>query len=80
MLAGIQEEKEIKELDKIENFEDYDLAFVGFPIIGYNAPEEVQGFLKKHGKGKKIALFVTHGAPENSGDQQTLHCPRFFLF
>jgi len=66
----IQEEKEIKELVQIENLEGYDLAFVGFPIIEYGAPEEVKSFLERHSKGKKIALFVTHGAPEESRDLQ----------
>jgi len=64
----IQEEKEIKELEKLENLEGYDLAFVGFPIIEYSSPEEVKSFLAQHGVGKKIALFVTHAAPEYSED------------
>jgi len=66
----IQEEKEIKELHEIDDFEGYDLAFVGFPMHGFGVPEEAQRFLEKHCKGKKIALFVTHGAPEHSGDLQ----------
>jgi flavodoxin len=64
----IQEEKEIKELNEIDGLEGYDFAFVGFPIHGFGAPEEAQSFLEKHCRGKKIALFVTHGAPEHSED------------
>ncbi len=64
----IQEEKEIKELNEIDDLEGYDLAFVGFPVHGFGAPEEAKSFLEKHCRGKKIALFVTHGAPEHSGD------------
>ena len=64
----IQEEKEIKELKEIDDLEGYDFAFIGFPLHGFAAPEEAQSFLEKHCQGKKIALFVTHGAPEHSED------------
>jgi len=70
ILGEIQEEKEIKELSEIEDLEGYDFVFVGFPIHGYGAPEEVESFLKKYCMGKQIALFVTHGAPEHSKDLQ----------
>jgi flavodoxin len=63
----IQAEKEIKELNEIDDLEGYDLAFVGFPMHGFGAPQEAKSFLEKHCMGKKIALFVTHGAPENFG-------------
>jgi flavodoxin len=66
----IGEKKEIAELDKIDSLKDYDFAFVGFPMIGYGPPQEVNAFLKSYCQGKKIALFVTHGAPEHSTDLQ----------
>ena len=66
----IQEEKEIKELSEIDDLEGYDLAFIGFPMHGFGCPDEVKSFLEKHCMGKRIALFVTHGAPEDSGDLQ----------
>lgn len=62
----IREEKEIKKLAEIDNLEGYDFAFIGFPMHGFGAPEEAQSFLKKYCPGKKIALFVTHGAPEHA--------------
>lgn len=60
----IQAEKEIKEYTKIDDLKNFDFVFVGFPLHGFGAPEEAESFLKKHCRGKKIALFVTHGAPE----------------
>ena len=66
----IQEEKEIKELKEVDDLEGYDFAFVGFPMHGFGAPEEAKSFLEKFCMGKKIALFVTHGAPEHSGELQ----------
>lgn len=64
----IQVEKEIKELSELDNLEGYDLVFVGFPIHGFGAPDEAKSFLEKHCKGKNVALFVTHGAPEDLED------------
>jgi len=70
IFGEILEEKEIKVLNEIDDLGDYDLAFVGFPIHGYGVPEEVGHFLKKYCLDKQIALFVTHGAPEESKDLQ----------
>ncbi len=64
----VREEKEIKELSELDSLEGYDLAFVGFPIHGFGAPEEAKSFLEKQCKGKNVALFVTHGAPEDLED------------
>jgi flavodoxin len=66
----IRQEKEIKELKEIKNLEGFDFAFVGFPMHGFSAPEEAKAFLEKHCRNIKIALFVTHGAPEDSGELQ----------
>lgn len=66
----IQEEKEIKQLNEIDDLEGYDLAFVGFPMHGFSAPEEAKDFLEKYCRGEKIVLFVTHGAPEHSSELQ----------
>ena len=64
----IREEKEIKELHEVDDLEGFDFVFVGFPMHGFDAPEEAKDFLEKHCMGRKIALFVTHGAPESSLD------------
>jgi flavodoxin len=66
----IEVEKEIVELDKIDHPGYFNGAFVGFPMIGFAAPEEAHTFVQKHCQGKKVALFVTHGAPEHSPDLQ----------
>ncbi len=70
MFREIQEEKEIKEFNQVDNLEGYDLVFFGFPMHGFGAPEEAKSFLEKHCQGKKVVLFVTHGAPEHSGELQ----------
>ncbi len=57
--------KEIKTLDQIDGLGGYDLAFVGFPIEAYGAAKDAAAFLEKHAAGKKIAMFITHAAPED---------------
>lgn len=57
-------EKEIKPLDEVESLNPYDLSFIGFPIIAFGPAPQAKDFLEKHAAGKKVALFVTHAAPE----------------
>lgn len=67
IFQGIQAEKELKELKSVDNTDGYSLIFVGFPIHGFGKPAQEAGdFLKNRCGGKKIALFCTHGAPEDS--------------
>ncbi len=64
----IKDTKEMKDLEQVEGLEGYDLAFVGFPIEAYGPAKQAVAFLEKHAAGKKIALFITHAAPE--GDER----------
>ncbi|MBC7248000.1 MAG: flavodoxin [Actinobacteria bacterium] len=62
---AIEAEKEIKPLGEVESLEGYDLAFIGFPIHASNPATDAKAFLEEKGKGKRIAVFVTHAAPED---------------
>ncbi|MEW6185107.1 MAG: flavodoxin family protein [Thermodesulfobacteriota bacterium] len=62
--GAIAGEKEIKTFEEVSGLENYDLSFVGFPIIAYGPAPQGKDFLKKFGAGKKVALFITHAAPE----------------
>lgn len=66
--SEIPGEKEMKELGELENLEGYDLFFIGFPVHAGNPAVAAKEFLEKSGPGKKIALFVTHAAPEDAED------------
>lgn len=63
---GIEAEKDIRPIQEIESLEGYGLAFIGFPIEGFGPSKPVIEFLEKHSQGKKIALFITHAAPEDA--------------
>ncbi len=53
----------------IENWDDYDTVFMGYPIWWYELPMIVQGFVKDHDwTGKTVVPFNSH---EGSGDGGT---------
>ncbi len=57
--------KDIPISGKIENMEDYDVVFVGFPIWYYSAPNIIVTFLKSYDfSEKRIALFATSGGSD----------------
>ena len=59
-------EKEIKPFKEVADIEGYDLAFLGFPTHQYGPDKKTTEFLNRAcTSGRKVALFVTHGAPEN---------------
>ena len=62
----IDGEKEIREYTEVSSLDGYGLAFVGFPMHGFGVPDDIKPFLQQQCQGRKIALFVTHGAPEDS--------------
>lgn len=59
-------EKDIKALDELEDLEGYDLIFYGFPIQAGNPAKDAGEFLVGKCSGKRLALFTTHGAPEDA--------------
>ncbi len=57
--------KDVLIAGKVENFEDYGLVFLGFPIWYYAAPNIINTFVKEYDwSGKRIALFATSGGSD----------------
>ena len=53
----------------VDDWDDYDTVFIGYPIWWYQLPMIVQGFVRDHDwKGKTVVPFNTH---EGSGDGGT---------
>lgn len=47
---------------KVENMEEYEVIFLGFPIWWYTAPSIIRTFLESYDMGgKEIVLFATSG-------------------
>lgn len=64
---------------KIDNMEDYDYIFVGFPIWWYVAPTIINTFLESYDfSGKTIIPFCTSGGSGPGKTDQILHqlCPK----
>jgi len=55
-------DKTIKTLDEAQNFDEYDLIFIGFPVHSHSVPFKTEELIKRIPPGKKIALFSTHGS------------------
>lgn len=52
----------------VENLDDYDVIFLGFPNWWYTIPVAVNSFIETHDlSGKTIIPFVTHGTGGLSG-------------
>ena len=59
----------------VENIDDYDTVFVGFPVWWYIPPRIIQTFIEKHnlsGKKKKIITFATSGGSGIKGSTDFL--------
>ena len=57
----------------VENIDDYDTVFVGFPVWWYIPPRIIQTFIEKHNlSGKKIITFATSGGSGIKGSTEFL--------
>ncbi len=56
-------EKEMKMLDEVKDAACYDLVFLGFPIVAEGMPGKAKRFVARRLRGRKVALFMTHGMP-----------------
>jgi flavodoxin len=69
IFEGISDQKEIQPIDEVDSIEGYDLAFLGFPVLGMGPDKKAAKLLEKHCiNGRKVALFITHASPEDAED------------
>jgi flavodoxin len=69
-----KEGKEIRPMKEVENPQDYNLIFCGFPVHAHSVPVAAQNFLKKIPQEAKVALFSTHGSlPEGRMPKEALN-------
>lgn len=52
----------------MEDLEGYDLAFIGFPINAFGPNPAAKEFLESQASGKRLVIFITHGAEADSPD------------
>ncbi len=57
--------KNVPIADRVEDFDEYDLVLIGFPVWYYAAPNIIETFVKSYDfSGKKVALFATSGGSD----------------
>lgn len=64
-LAAIRQGNYLPVKTSVENFNDYDIVFIGYPIWYGSMATPIQTFLHNHASklaGKRIALFATSGS------------------
>ena len=50
---------------RVENWDEYELVLIGFPVWYYAAPNIIETFVKAYDfSGKKVALFATSGGSD----------------
>jgi flavodoxin len=59
-------EKAVIPISELADLEGYDLVFYGFPIQAGHPAKDAAEFFSGKAAGKKVALFITHGAPEDA--------------
>lgn len=65
--------KDVPLANMVENIDDYDTIYLGFPIWYWNAPNIVITFLKEHKlENKTIVLFATSGGSDLGKTAQTV--------
>ncbi len=65
--------KDVPVAGTVENWEQYDLVYLGFPIWYYAAPNIVNTFCKAYDwTGKRVVLFATSGGSEIGKTEEKL--------
>jgi len=62
IFEALEAEKTIQPIDEIQQLEEYDLIFIGFPVHSHSVPFKIQDFIKNIPENTKIAFFSTHGS------------------
>jgi flavodoxin len=65
---ALPSEKSLKPLDEVENLDEFDLTFLGFPVMQFGVPAAAKQFIADKTPGKQIALFVTHAMLSEGDD------------
>ncbi len=59
---SLPEPKTILPVSEVQDSGEFGLIFVGFPVHAHSVPLRIENFLKSLPRGKKVALFSTHGS------------------
>lgn len=65
--------KDVPIESRIENFDEYEMVLIGFPVWYFSAPNIIETFVRSYDfTGKKVALFATSGGSDITKAQAKL--------
>jgi flavodoxin len=70
IFKSIKNNKHLMRISDVTDPDNYDLMFVGFPIINFEPVRQAKEFIIKYSKGKTIALFTTMSLTAVPFDEQ----------
>ena len=57
--------KNVPIADRVADFDEYEMIYIGFPVWYFAAPNIIETFVKSYDfSGKKVALFATSGGSD----------------
>ncbi len=66
IFEALPDAKEMTSMSDVKSLDGYDVVFVGFPIHSGRPAKPAMNFLQSSSTGQKLALFITHGSPEDA--------------
>lgn len=71
-------ERILKEFEEIQNINDFDIIYIGFPIHNFEPSLQARDFLGKIQDNQKVALFATHAMQTESpmNNKQLENCKK----
>ena len=60
-------DKTLKPFKEVETLDEFDLIFIGYPIMQFGPPPVARKFITL-AEDKNVALFITHATVSNSSD------------
>ena len=62
---GCVGKKDVPISGRVDNWDEYECVFIGFPVWYYGAPNIIETFVKSYDfTGKKVAFFATSGGSD----------------
>ncbi len=75
---SIRGEKVLNEIEDIQEFNGFDLIYIGFPIHNFEPSKDAKDFIGKLEENQKVVLFATHAMQTDSpmNNKQIENCKK----
>jgi len=59
--AAENESRILERIEDVKDIDQFDVIFVGFPVMHHSVPGQAARFIQRIPAGKPVAIFATHG-------------------